>query len=120
MPGWKGSRRRQTLPADWEERRRRILRRDRYRCQHVRDDTGEKCGARANQVDHVERGAGDHDGNLQALCEWHHNQKSGREGGRASQAKRREQTRRQQPLHPGLIAGPGRPMVTDQNDPSPF
>jgi 5-methylcytosine-specific restriction protein A len=122
MPGWKGSNRRRELPDDWPARRARVLIRDHHRCQHVRTDTDRICGARANQVDHIRHGKprDDRESNLQALCKFHHDQKSGREGGQASQQKRRDQTRRQEPLHPGVLSAPVRPPTTDHNDPSPF
>lgn len=106
MPGWKGSTRRQTLPKDWPARVVYVLRRDRYRCQHIREDTGRKCGAPANQVDHIIRpaeGGTDDPSNLQALCGWHHQQKSSREGGIASGAARRARRDAAKPQHPGLI-----------------
>lgn len=57
---WTGSNRRAELPADWDVRRERVLRRDRYRCR--------RCGARATDVDHIDDPA-DHDpANLQSLC----------------------------------------------------
>lgn len=104
MPhGWKGSTRKETLPDDWPAIRRRVLRRDRYRCQHVRYDTGRKCGARANQVDHIDDRNDHRDANLQSLCEWHHNEKSGRQGGLASQAARRRRERKPEYRHPGIL-----------------
>jgi 5-methylcytosine-specific restriction endonuclease McrA len=103
MPNWKGSTRRDTLPPDWYTVRRPfVLNRDGHRCQHVRYDTGRKCGARANQVDHIDDRDDHSYRNLRSLCEWHHNQKSGRQGGTASQAARR----RNQPApkrHPGIL-----------------
>ncbi|MDQ1113956.1 5-methylcytosine-specific restriction protein A [Microbacterium testaceum] len=101
MAGWKGSTRKASLPRNWaSEIRPRILRRDRERCQWIRNDTDERCGARANQVDHVnqERNWDHSDGNLQSLCEYHHNIKSSGEGGRAAAERRKAATR----LHPGV------------------
>lgn len=105
MTGWKGSRRRKTLPKDWTETRKRILTRDRFACQHVRVDTDRKCMKAARDVDHIvphSQGGSEADTNLQALCPWHHTRKSGSEGGRASAAARaaREPAA---PRHPGLL-----------------
>ncbi|GAA2577515.1 hypothetical protein GCM10009862_16040 [Microbacterium binotii] len=101
MPQWKGSTRKSTLPADWDTTvRPRILRRDGYRCVWIRADTNSQCGDRANQVDHIDQARRwDHsDGNLQSLCEYHHQRKSSAEGGRGN---RRKQPARR---HPGLLA----------------
>lgn len=89
---WETSNRKQRLPADWQKRRRRILRRDRGIC-YVCGQPG------ADGVDHVLRGDDHGDENLAAIhqrpC---HAQKSSREG-RAAQPKQR---RTPEP-HPGLI-----------------
>jgi 5-methylcytosine-specific restriction protein A len=104
MPtGWKGSRRKTDLPPDWEARREFVLNRDGRRCQHIRYDTGKKCGAHANQVDHIDDRLDHSYRNLQALCEWHHNKKSGRQGGTASQAARRRKEAAAEKRHPGLL-----------------
>lgn len=108
MPNWEGSTRRRTLPRNWAEIRRRILERDRGRCQWVLGTTHRKCLRPATDVDHITRpadGGTDDDSNLRALCQWHHRWKSSREGGQASGAARR--ARRDtvaKPLHPGLVA----------------
>lgn len=68
------------LPSNWQALRLSVLRRARYQCQH-RDYPGAPiCGARANQVDHIQRGDDHSLRNLQALCEPHHTAKSSREG----------------------------------------
>lgn len=103
MPNWEGSDRKARLPADWHIIRIRILERDSYACRHVRTDTGRRCGARANQVDHVHADDDHRDSNLQALCEYHHAKKSGREGGLASGAARREKKANSAKKHPGLL-----------------
>jgi 5-methylcytosine-specific restriction protein A len=108
MPtGWVGSGRRQTLPVNWTtEIVPRILRRDHYRCQHIREDTQRKCGRRARDVDHIVNyasGGTDDDANLEALCAWHHGKKSGREGGIASGVSRRASRDAAKPTHPGLL-----------------
>lgn len=75
---WAGSNRRQTLPPDWPATRQRILTRDGHRC--TATTNGQRCNAPANQVDHITRGAGDHDTNLAALCQPCHAAKSSAEG----------------------------------------
>jgi 5-methylcytosine-specific restriction endonuclease McrA len=105
-PNREGSNRQQTLPKDWPAI---VMRRDHHRCRHVREDTGRKCGRSANQVDHIvpyTDGGTDDDRNLQALCEYHHRQKSGREGGVASGRARRARRDAAKPIHPGLIDAP--------------
>lgn len=98
--GWRTSQRKSGLPADWTRRRVRVLRRDGYRCQ-ARDSMGIQCGAPANQVDHIRRGNDHSEENLQALCEWHHNQKSSREGVEARGP--RPSRRRPPERHPGML-----------------
>lgn len=123
MPQWRGSTRRDTLPPDWPTTHARILNRDRHACQHVRNDTGRPCGREAHHVDHITghaSGGSDADDNLQALCEYHHNVKSGREGGLASQRARRARTAANTPTHPGLIDMPTPPVIATRNDPAPF
>lgn len=107
MPGWSSSDRRHELPANWaSEVVPRIMTRDHRRCQHIREDTGRCCGRRATDVDHIDQTRRhDHsDGNLQALCQWHHRRKSGREGGIASGTARRTRAQATKPVHPGLLA----------------
>jgi len=65
---WSGSNRRAELPKDWGRRRRRVLRRDGYRCR--------RCGKPATDVDHVVPGDDHSDGNLQALCSDCHDAKT--------------------------------------------
>lgn len=93
MSGWSGSTRRDRLPPDWQRIRRRILARDAHQCQHL--DTGTRCCAPANQVDHINRGDVHEDWNLQALCEHHHRVKSAREGHAARFQPERRTTSRQ-------------------------
>lgn len=92
------------LPKGWESRTRpRILRRDRHVCQWPLD-TGGICGEPANQVDHkipAYLGGPEVDENYWALCEWHHNKKTGREAAAASHAK--PPRARPQEEHPGII-----------------
>ncbi|SCE84140.1 HNH endonuclease [Micromonospora viridifaciens] len=95
---WEGSDRRARLPRNWSTVRARILRRDGYRCRQV-FSTGERCGAPANQVDHVQRGDDHRDENLQALCAYCHGQKTAAE---AAAARRPRPTRRRTAeRHPG-------------------
>ena len=99
---WSTSRRKSQLPADWPQRCKFVLDRDGRRCQHIRYDTGHKCGAYANQVDHKnqERSWDHSPANLQSLCEHHHSVKSSSEGGRAASARRKAAKKRR---HPGLL-----------------
>lgn len=102
MPGWSTSRRKQSLPADWQTRREATFRRDGYQCTATRADTGERCTERATDCDHVDQTRNwDHSpANLTSLCSHHHATKSSSEGGRAKAARDRATTRR----HPGLVA----------------
>lgn len=125
MPtGWIGSDRHDSLPADWPQTQLRILNRDYHRCQWVRYDTGKRCLKHARAVDHIishADGGGDEDSNLQSLCDWHHNKKSGREGGLASGKVRRAKRDQAKPLHPGLLPAPTRPASPPRDDgPAPF
>jgi 5-methylcytosine-specific restriction enzyme A len=96
---WAGSDRRSRLPPDWKARRLRVLVRDGWRCR------APGCGARATDVDHVERGDDHRDANLQALCVRHHREKTAREGVEARRLRGRKRPDREP--HPGLVAGPG-------------
>jgi 5-methylcytosine-specific restriction enzyme A len=120
MPtGWKGSNRRALLPTNWTtEIVPRILTRDHHRCQWLRYDTGRRCLRTARDVDHViphSQGGTDHDSNLQALCQYHHRLKTGREGGTASGVSRRAKRDATKPVHPGL-----HPEPPSQDPPAPF
>jgi 5-methylcytosine-specific restriction endonuclease McrA len=96
---WENSDRKARLPADWQARRKRVLARDRYRCQ-AELSTGALCLAPANQCDHIEHGDNHDESNLQALCAWHHKHKSAREGVEAR--KPRPSQRREPEQHPSL------------------
>lgn len=103
---WSTSTRKSQLPADWEPViRPAILKRDRHRCQWVREDTGRKCGDRATDVDHIDRSRNwDHSpGNLQSLCSYHHKRKSSAEGGQAAAASRERRKKAARRRHPGLL-----------------
>lgn len=118
MPtGWKGSNRRAELPPDWPVTILRILRRDHHRCQWIRYDTGRRCLAKARDVDHRiahSDGGTDQDSNLWALCQYHHERKTGTEGGIASGKARRAKRDAAKPQHPGLMT---RVQI---EDPAPF
>ena len=90
----------QRLPSDWQRRRLRILRRDRYSCQ-ARMSDGSKCLAPANQVDHKIPGDDHSEANLEALCTWHHARKSSAEG--AAARRRRPSRYLPRESHPGLL-----------------
>ncbi|MFD6638315.1 HNH endonuclease [Micromonospora chalcea] len=78
----------------------RVLRRDGYRCRQV-FSTGERCGAPAGEVDHIERGDNHDPSNLQALCTYCHGQKT---AGEAAQARRpRPRRERESERHPGEL-----------------
>jgi 5-methylcytosine-specific restriction protein A len=105
MPNWEGSSRRRRLPKDWDKIRRRVLNRDQHQCRHIRHDTGKPCREYATEVDHIMAGDDHSDRNLQALCEYHHGQKSGREGAEAKARERRKHDRRlrRTETHPALL-----------------
>ncbi|UOR02083.1 hypothetical protein MUN77_01745 [Leucobacter allii] len=91
--------RKETLPPDWWRIRGHVLKRDGHRCQHVRYDTGRKCGKHANQVDHI-NDRNDHSySNLQSLCDYHHQAKTSSQGGTAAALKRRKDATLR---HPGI------------------
>lgn len=104
MPQWQNSTRRDRLPPDWPQIRKRALRRDKYLCQW-RIAPGELCEAYATDVDHKDRGDDHRLENLQSLCGPHHQAKSSSEGGEARAKKRREidQRFRRTEDHPGLL-----------------
>lgn len=91
------------LPKGWDRIRRRILKRDGWKCQWPLD-AGGRCGEPATDVDHkagAAQGVDDHsDENLWALCSWHHARKTGREASAAAHAK--PPRARPAERHPGL------------------
>lgn len=100
MSGWATSDRRSRLPPDWRRRRAAVLARAGQRCEAL-DSLGQRCPERATDADHVQRGDDHRMTNLQALCRWHHGQKTARE---AADARRPRPTRRREPeQHPGLV-----------------
>lgn len=102
---WAGSNRRARLPKNWPTIRKHVLERDDFSCQFI-TDSGIKCLNRANQVDHIVPNDDDSYTNLRALCEWHHNKVSGRQGAAAFMKQRRETRQRfnapRHEAHPGL------------------
>lgn len=90
------------LPKAWPKIRANVLRRDNYQCVWVREDTGLPCGARANQVDHMDKGPDVHThDNLQSLCSYHHKQKTAQQGGTANAAKAKNRITNER--HPGFL-----------------
>lgn len=77
MAGWRGSTRKHRLPPNWSTIRKRILKRDDYRCVWI--EYGYRCTAEARDVDHIQPSGSDEDDNLQSLCNPHHLQKTGRD-----------------------------------------
>lgn len=92
------SRRHAELPADWPAIRTRILQRDGYRCTWT--DNGIRCTQRATDVDHINDRHNHTDSNLRSLCDWHHKQRTARQG----VAARGHGPTRRRPTepHPGL------------------
>lgn len=98
---WTGSDRAVRLPPDWHRRRVAVLTRDGHRCTRIRtDDT--RCPAPATDVDHIDPGDDHSIENLTALCGWHHQRKSAREGGQAAWMNRPPRQRPREP-HPGTM-----------------
>ena len=105
MSAWQNSNRRERLPADWPKRQRRILKRDHHQCQTYDKHTGRFCLESARQVDHKIPGDNHDESNLEAICDWHHDRKSSREGNDARRKKMRQINSRfrESEQHPGLI-----------------
>jgi 5-methylcytosine-specific restriction protein A len=103
LPQWSGSDRRSRLPDNWSVLRKRILRRDGYRCTHRDPVTRVRCAEFATDVDHIIAGDDHRESNLRSLCGPHHQAKSSSEGGAAMAAKRREIDKRfrRTEKHPG-------------------
>jgi 5-methylcytosine-specific restriction protein A len=101
---WQDSERKSRLPANWESLRKQVHRRDRSRCQ-VRLTNGKPCGEPAVDVDHIRAGDDHRLENLRCICDWHHKQKSAREGAMAYNAKmaRSRKKFRREEKHPGLL-----------------
>lgn len=100
MTAWEGSTRRARLPHNWPKLRVQVMRRDQHTCQAVNED-GAPCGLKATDVDHIIAGDNHDLSNLQALCTWHHRQKTAAE---ANAAKIRIEPRsRKAEQHPGML-----------------
>lgn len=97
MPWGSKSGRTAPLPSNWPDLRDEQLVKDGHRCTYVSPDTGQRCTARATDVDHV--GAADDHTDLTSLCSWHHDRKTGRQG---ATSKKRTRAARRAPRHPGL------------------
>jgi 5-methylcytosine-specific restriction protein A len=104
MPGWEGSRRKETLPKDWPARRRAVIVRDKGLCQWLDEDGkavndhGERiCGARGTDVDHKGDRLDHRVSELRLLCSTHHDRRSAQQGGQSYIPLRRPPER-----HPAL------------------
>lgn len=95
---WDTSNRRAELPAGWERIRARILARDRHRCTWIED--GQRCEARATDVDHIEDKHDHADTNLRSLCRPHHNRHTQTQ---ATAARARYPRLRPPTPHPGVV-----------------
>lgn len=87
------------------------MRRDKGRCRVERWDTGAECGQPASDVDHIVPGQDHSFDNLQAICRYHHDQKTAREaahGQREARAKRYPVLRRTRGL-PGAVLADNEP-----------
>lgn len=108
---WSGSDRKARFNPGWERTRKLILERDHHRCQRwVTDSDGftrHRCWAPANEVDHIRRavdGGPDDDspGNLEALCHWHHAQKTGSESAEQRRVNRERRKEAEWYSHPAF------------------
>lgn len=104
MPGWEGSRRKESLPSDWAQRRKKVIARDKGICQWLddegtaRNDSDEPiCGAPGTDVDHAGHRNDHRLSQLRLLCSKHHNRRSGQQGGESYIPQRRPPER-----HPAL------------------
>lgn len=109
--GWdnRPSTRRETLPPDWEKRRKAQLKRDGKRCQwgSLEEDRAVygMCDRLAREVDHC-GDSQDHD-NLRSLCTPHHAKRSARQGAAKSAEVRKARVaarKTSSDRHPGLLA----------------
>jgi hypothetical protein len=99
--GWKGSQRRDELPADWPAIRERILERDERRCRWEMR-SGRRCKADATDVDHIGAKHDHSDANLRSLCAFHHGLHTAAQAGEAATS-RAQAGRRPPEQHPGQI-----------------
>ena len=93
---WQQSRRRERLPANWQQLRRAVMHRDQRTCQLRYPG----CQIRATDVDHITPGDDHRLDNLQAACRRCHATKSAREGVAAKQPRTRPPE-----AHPGAVGG---------------
>lgn len=106
MPNWKtsGPSRRDSLPPDWDARRRKRFKLDDHRCTwtNVYD---ERCVGPAEECDHHIPNNDHSIENLRSLCSFHHGQKSGAEGAAARSAiwRKNNQKFRRSESHPGAM-----------------
>lgn len=73
--------------------RRAVLNRSGGLCEHIRYDTGERCGVAGTDVDHA---VAAHDHRVEALqlvCDWHHSRKTARESAHGRRIARAERIR---------------------------
>lgn len=97
--GWTNSPRRAELPPNWRKIRTVILKRDGHRCTHIQD--GQRCEAKATDVDHVNGRHNHAPSNLTSLCSPHHLAKTAAESV-AARATARAARLRPAERHPGL------------------
>lgn len=96
---WKNTSSRTTpLPPNWRQLRATILNRDGHQCTAIRGDTGQRCEAKATDVDHIGDPSDHRPHMLRSLCAYHHRRVTGAQGGTAIRAK----TNHPAPKHPGL------------------
>lgn len=101
MPGqWRDSDRHDRLPPNWDHLTKRVLRRDGHQCTWL--ENGERCTARATDVDHIVNDDNHELDNLRSLCGPHHRRKSAAEGVAARNLHLRKRPQRP---HPGLRGG---------------
>jgi len=85
---WKGSNRRQRLPANWADLCAIVHKRSGWRCE-FRLRSGARCPRYADGgVDHIIAGDNHHLTNLRDTCQHHHGKKSSAEGNAAKAAQK--------------------------------
>lgn len=88
---WKGSRRREELPPDWEAIKARVFERDGHRCVWVMEKTGRRCTATWElECDHIDDNRDHRMSNLRTLCSFHHGIRTAQQGIEASRRRRAE------------------------------
>jgi len=104
VPGWSSSNRRQDLPSNWPALRQKRFKLDGYRCTWT-NPYGERCVEPAEECDHIGERTDHRIEKLRSLCEYHHGQKSGREGAeaRARQWRKNNSKFRRSEQHPGML-----------------